>query len=273
MMGCEYFQELISCLIDGELSRDEEAQLADHLETCPECAAMYKAFKELSCIMEEDMVDAPESLCPNVMAQLRRAEIVKKNRRRSAVKAVLATAACAVLVVAAGRLTGFKSAESAVVTGGTTNTAAVYDVKIVAEEEIFAVPKDMPMEAPQATMMPAAKAPEAAVEAEVTESAAEDTVMYMTANSFALRDSTPADAGAGSTEPVEWAELSLILNGEKAPESVQLPDTPVLSLTVFHEGVYYSLSFYELDGYILYFDPLDGILKQSSASLEELTIS
>ena len=57
-MNCEYFRERISCLIDGELSKDEEAALADHLETCPECAAMYRAFKELSCIMEDDLEEA-----------------------------------------------------------------------------------------------------------------------------------------------------------------------------------------------------------------------
>ena len=37
MSGCEYYQELISRMLDEDISRDERAALAEHLGTCREC--------------------------------------------------------------------------------------------------------------------------------------------------------------------------------------------------------------------------------------------
>lgn len=260
-MDCEYYRELISCLIDGELSADEEAALADHLETCPECASMYSAFKELSCLMEEDMEDAPENLCINVMAEVRRAEIMKKNRRKSAIKAVLATAACAVFAIAAGRMVGF-NADSTV-----NDSAVMFDVKM-AETESFAVPAEMPGEASGSTMMfTAPAAPAAMAEPEAAEEMADtsmDSVSVRQANSV-------NDAGLDNVEAKDWLSLNEILNGQPAGEEVLLPDSPVLSMTVFHEGVYYSVSFFELDGFLYYFDPIEGIIKQTAVGADALS--
>lgn len=259
-MDCEYFRELISCLIDGELSKDEEAALADHLETCPECAAIYHAFSQLSAIVAEDTEGAPENLCANVMAELRRAEIVKKNRRKSAIKAVLATAACAVFVIAAGRLGGFK-------TGSTVNeSAVVYDMQTAAVES-YAAPADMPAEAANgAVMFMAPAAPAAMAEPEAMEESAD-----ISMDSFSIRQAnTMADGAMVEVEAHDWAELSQLLNGQPVSGEPALPDTPVLSLTVLHEGVYYSLSFFELDSMLYYFDPIEGVLKSSLVSLENL---
>lgn len=270
MSGCEFYQELISCLIDGELSNDEEAALADHLQNCAECAAMYRAFKELSSIMEDDMLESPETLCPNVMAELRRAEIIKKNRRKSAIKAVLATAACAVFVFAAGRLSGFGN------TADSNATVAVYDVKM-AKSESFAVPAEAPAAAaPQmdegaalagGTMITAditAAAPEAMIE----EAAEEAAPMQSNTFSLALADGG-ADDGAVA-EVVDWLELNGLLAASPAAENVVLPDSPSMQLTAFADGVYYSLLFFESDGLLYYFDPTDGVLKESRCGLSAL---
>ena len=81
MSGCEYYQELISRMLDEDISRDERAALAEHLGTCRECAAMYQAFSALSDTISSGMVDPPEELTDNIMAELRRSEIRRKNRR------------------------------------------------------------------------------------------------------------------------------------------------------------------------------------------------
>ena len=265
MMECEYYRELISCLIDGELSEAEEIELADHLRACPECAALHAAFADLSSLMEEDMEDAPESLCVNVMSELRRAEIIKKNRRKSAVKAVLATAACAVFVIAAGRLGGFKAADTAV---SHTNTA-VFDVAAMSEAETFAVPAEAPAEEIKTggTMFMAAApmAPAAAAEAE---EAVEDGAA-MEFSTFSVRQANTADAEMADDKVYDWQSLNELLNGE-AVEDVQLPDYPVMSLTAFDEGVYYSLSFFEGENGLYYFDPMDGVLKFTEISLDVL---
>lgn len=105
MSGCEFYQELISRMLDEDLSRDERAALAEHLGTCRECTAMYQAFSALSDTVASDLVDPPEDLTDNIMAQLRRAEIVRKNGKSSRLsrpmKNLIAAAACVALVVAA----------------------------------------------------------------------------------------------------------------------------------------------------------------------------
>ena len=48
MNECERFQEMISALLDGELSAEEEAELRAHMAECPDCAAMAAAFAAVS---------------------------------------------------------------------------------------------------------------------------------------------------------------------------------------------------------------------------------
>ena len=132
MNGCEYHQELISRLIDGELSEEGRAVLAQHLRECGECAAIYDAFAGISQAIGDDMEEAPESLAENVMAHVRRSVMLEKNgdkaperakrhpaeRKRSGnkagVKVILSAAACLALVVAAAyTLPVFKGADGA----------------------------------------------------------------------------------------------------------------------------------------------------------------
>lgn len=98
MQDCAYMQELISRMIDGELDADEQAVLAKHLEDCPACRTMYDAFNAVSAALGEDLEEPPESLRENVMAEIRREQIRKKNR--PIWKTVLAVAA--VLALALG---------------------------------------------------------------------------------------------------------------------------------------------------------------------------
>jgi len=70
--SCEYYQELICRLIDGELSEEGRAVLAQHLRECPECAAVYDAFAGISQAMGDDMQEPPADMAANIMAQIRR---------------------------------------------------------------------------------------------------------------------------------------------------------------------------------------------------------
>lgn len=103
MNGCEYYQELISRMLDEDLSREERAALTEHLNGCPDCAKVYQAFSMLSDTVSSDMEEPPENLADNVMAEIRRGEIVRKNHGRTPrqIKNLIAAAACAVLVIAA----------------------------------------------------------------------------------------------------------------------------------------------------------------------------
>ena len=101
MNSCAYYQELISSLVDGELSDEENEALMLHLNTCSRCNAMYAVFHDLSDILSEDPEPLPEGLHENIMAGVRRSEIMKKNRRmrRIGLRTAMTAAACAVLVL------------------------------------------------------------------------------------------------------------------------------------------------------------------------------
>lgn len=102
MNTCDYYQELISRMLDDELSNNERSVLAEHLYMCDECAAMYSAFSMVSDMVATDLVEPPEELADDVMAHIRRAEIRKRNRRNTrATKNAIAAAACVAFVVAA----------------------------------------------------------------------------------------------------------------------------------------------------------------------------
>ena len=105
MKDCAYYQELISRLVDREISPEEGEELAVHARECEECRAVYTAFNSLSDMLAGDLVDPPEELGENVMAELRRSELWKNNARTRRIRRYAALAASAVLVIGIGALT------------------------------------------------------------------------------------------------------------------------------------------------------------------------
>lgn len=103
MKDCSYYQELISRLIDRELSAEEGEELAAHARECADCRAVYAAFSSLSGMLDERLVEPPEELGENVMARLRRQQLRKKNTPFLS-RRVAALAASAVLVLLGGSL-------------------------------------------------------------------------------------------------------------------------------------------------------------------------
>ena len=136
MKDCAYYQELISRLVDREITPEEGEELAAHARECEECRAVYTAFVSLSDALCADLVDPPEELAENVMAEIRRAELWKQNRRpRRQMRRWAALSAGAVLVIGIGSLTlprllGAKGAAKE------ANSEAVYS----AEESMMAAP-------------------------------------------------------------------------------------------------------------------------------------
>ncbi len=48
----EYYEMLISCQMDGELSKEEELELEEHLATCEHCRALQAKFRGLSSVLD-----------------------------------------------------------------------------------------------------------------------------------------------------------------------------------------------------------------------------
>ena len=113
MNSCAYYQELISTLVDCEISREEHEALMKHMKSCSACSAMYAVFHDLSDILAEESEPLPDGLHENIMAGVRRSEIMKKNRRmrKFGLSTALTAAACAVLVLFAA--VGFTPGERA----------------------------------------------------------------------------------------------------------------------------------------------------------------
>lgn len=156
MNGCEHYQDLISLLIDGEITQEEKNDLAKHVVTCRECAELYCAFRSVSDALSDNMVEPPERLSEDIMAQVRRSEIklAKHSVKNNIIylKRVAAAAAC-VAVICIGAITIprahiFDKASVA------ASAAGVFDIdagpgrkEILSEEEtVAAAPKEaMPM--------------------------------------------------------------------------------------------------------------------------------
>lgn len=104
MKSCEPYQELISRMLDDDLSKEERRALGDHVKVCPDCAAVYVAFRSLSEHLGADLVEVPASVHETIMAEVRRDGIRRRNRAQRSHRGwhtVLTLAACLVLVVAA----------------------------------------------------------------------------------------------------------------------------------------------------------------------------
>ena len=103
MKDCEYYREKISCLIDGELSPEESAELEAHIAGCPECRALYNAFTAVSAALSDGMEEPPEHIAPAVMQEVR--TIAQKKKRIVWIK-YLSAAACLALVILVGARSG-----------------------------------------------------------------------------------------------------------------------------------------------------------------------
>lgn len=161
MSSCEYYQEMISRMIDDELSEEEQAVLARHLDTCPACSALYAAFSGLSAAIADDLAEPPEELTGNIMAELRRADIQAKNRRKPRWRGALAVAACLALVIMAARLVpGLFQASSAAPAADDMAAPATYEYAMTEDSSAESVEEASPAEEPVA--QPEAREQEAA---------------------------------------------------------------------------------------------------------------
>jgi hypothetical protein len=61
-VSCEHYAELISAHLDGELTREEAAQLQEHLAVCSDCQALEKRMRDLSSQMQSLPVAPPPPL-------------------------------------------------------------------------------------------------------------------------------------------------------------------------------------------------------------------
>lgn len=94
MSDCGKIQELISAMLDGEVSESEKAEIEKHVEGCPECRAMLDAFTAVSDSLNEPE-EMPEGLHENIIRRVK----AEGRKKKAPWKKVLPLAACLVLVI------------------------------------------------------------------------------------------------------------------------------------------------------------------------------
>jgi len=98
-MNCNEIRELISSMLDHELSAEDSAVVTEHLAECPECMRVFEAFHAISVSLEE-LEDVPEGFTEAVMHKINTPAPVKK--RRPGYLRIAGLAACLALVIFTG---------------------------------------------------------------------------------------------------------------------------------------------------------------------------
>lgn len=94
MSECTRIQELISAIVDGEVSEGEKAEIEKHVEACPECKTMLAAFTAVSESLSE-LEEMPENLHESIMREVKN----EGKKKKSPLLKILPLAACLVLVI------------------------------------------------------------------------------------------------------------------------------------------------------------------------------
>ncbi len=102
MIDCEKCREMISCLLDGELSQAEQSLVREHIASCPECRSVYDAFSAVSEQMHEEE-PLPDGLHEKIMSGIK-----AKPKKKTGIVWIkyLSVAACLALVIFAGAKSG-----------------------------------------------------------------------------------------------------------------------------------------------------------------------
>ena len=289
MSQCEIYQELISRMVDGDLSAREEADLARHIETCPDCAALFQAFSAISGQISEDLEEAPFDLRDNVMAEIHREEIRRRNRIPTILRSVLSAAACVALIF--GVYLGVS------ITQGKNLVTAAYDAApAAAGAEVRAMPEAAPAEAEEA--------PAEAAEAAAAEEPADAPLLQSNAVESAPESDHPLlGMGSGASAPVETSRDEPAEAFDKtAEEAAEVPALEEWELTNWDLSLLRELLkgspeersaeemephafgrillrnvreelevlLYEEDGVLYYLDPAEETVYRSALSVEEL---
>lgn len=105
MTDCEKCREMISCLLDGELSQAEQSFVREHIAACPECRSVYDAFSEVSAQLHEEE-PLPDGLHEKIMSGIK-----ARPKKKTGIVWIkyLSAAACLALVIFAGIKSGMLS--------------------------------------------------------------------------------------------------------------------------------------------------------------------
>lgn len=140
MKACNGNKLLISQLIDGELSPEEELQLRDHMGRCPACRAYYEELSFISGHMDD--IDFPDDLHASIMSAVEQSRGGGKKPLCFGRKAppVIGAVAAAIMIVFAGvigvksGIISFGSSDNSYESANMSGSAETADLMIAAPQ-------------------------------------------------------------------------------------------------------------------------------------------
>ncbi|MCD8088932.1 MAG: zf-HC2 domain-containing protein [Oscillospiraceae bacterium] len=276
MSDCERWQELMSQMLDDEISQEDAAALRTHMRTCRDCQAMWNMLFSISHAVRQDIVPPPDSLSQGVMARIQaegRRERENAPRRRS--RPVLprwgrvAAAACLVVVIGAVAFAAWDARGM----NGSGSSLSIRAADTAEAETAEAA--DMGMEISEETME------EGAFEEETAEEETAEVTEWETAASSAagasIAETAAADGGGlavydmdggylGSISAEDEAAFAALLDAVSYSEADGSPED---ICSVEYQGVIYIFSTTE-SGLLFWRDAAEGGSFCSSSGAEAL---
>lgn len=283
--NCEYYQSLMSRMLDGDLTAAEAEALREHIRTCPRCRDCGGAFSAMAHALRDETAEPPASFSQNIMARILPAhaplqaepgtpfpraggaEARPYPARHRRPWAGAAIAACLVLIIGSAAIYAGRGMFSAQSAGPVYEAAAEEAMDAAAPMEaaqeydggngrMAATPAgDAPMEegilGEEAAMPDPAEAPMAAAGAESLADTAAQAYTW----------EHPAYVPAGREADFE----ALIADAGDMPEA----DFRVIAAVEYH-GVIYEFLTDEKEQYLLWQDAAEGLPVHSPGSIQAL---
>lgn len=279
MSNCLKYEELISAMLDGELTSAEENELTEHIAHCASCRKMYETYKEVFSSFQDVMQEPPAELKENVMSAIETSDKVfapvpvnktasaKRKAKRVWVK-YAAAAACLVIIVAAvpSLFSGSKSSapESAGKTDGAYDMVADAPADMPADKPTA----DIPCDAPEGESAP--ELPEPPSNVEIPDMPAEEPE-----DNFIIDPSSPADdiirdepADEPTTEAANMCLIyingtlpdilvneAVIENGDGTSSIYIAPDTAMALINSGYDVKYTISPDFPIDQHIVIYTP------------------
>jgi hypothetical protein len=280
--NCEYYQHLISQMLDQDLMDAETEALRAHIRTCRDCRALCAAFSSMTLSLRQDMAEPPEELSQGVMERIYAYEAQQQTapepgdvptpnpntidalspRGRAILRRwpTYVAAACLVVLIGTGLL--FSSRFRA---GSASDTAAMPETamaRAMDEAETAVVTEETWEEAAQEEVMEDGAAEDAGSGIS-SASTADQSVRSDQADSiYTLQN--PATVPAGRED-----DFQALLTDAGWPEGE--PDTSwhCLMAAEYH-GVVYEFLTDDQEQYLLWHDAAEGLYTHSAASVADL---
>ena len=141
MSACEHYEADISALLDGELDAGEEKALRAHMETCPDCRALYETFS----LLHADAQEPPADLTMRIMGAVReeaQGNIIPIPKKKNRWVPWLAAAACFVVILGAVTLPHLSGTHAPAAEDAATRTIPAAENAASESVESDAAPED-----------------------------------------------------------------------------------------------------------------------------------